>query len=235
MHIKTDQKEKTMKTVKLILALALALATVFSTAACSVELGGEETWEYSSDEKEGVIQLFDDFFEGTYKNTNQIVTVKNGEKLVETETIDGTSSFVEYSTNGAKSYSFKDGEEFIYVVSAEESSYYMKGEENYNYGRYAYKLFLEGFKEVPGDSVTFKCEVKGSSKDDVSSETITLEATHSELGSLKLEATAKNDLVQTAAVTTVEGENTVVMTFTFEYGSAKVEIPDISGMSEQTF
>ncbi len=87
-----------MKTLKTILAIALSLAMISALCACSIKVGGEETWEYSADTKEGCEQLFNDFFRKTFENTNQVVTVKGNGSLVSTETIDGTSDCITYST-----------------------------------------------------------------------------------------------------------------------------------------
>ena len=67
-----------MKNVKALLATLLACAMVFALAACSVELGGEETWEYSGDDKESATQVFRNFFEGTYAASNLEVSATSG-------------------------------------------------------------------------------------------------------------------------------------------------------------
>ena len=71
---------------------------ISALCACSIKVGGEETWEYSADTKEGCEQLFNDFFRKTFENTNQVVTVKGNGSLISTETIDGTSDCITYCT-----------------------------------------------------------------------------------------------------------------------------------------
>ncbi|MBR6108633.1 MAG: hypothetical protein IKQ36_02760 [Clostridia bacterium] len=48
------------------MAIALSLAMISALCACSIKVGGEETWEYSADTKEGYEQLFNDFFRKTF-------------------------------------------------------------------------------------------------------------------------------------------------------------------------
>lgn len=217
-----------MKTLKTILAIALSLAMISALCACSIKVGGEETWEYSADTKEGCEQLFNDFFKKTFENTNQVVTVKGNGSLVSTETIDGTSDCITYSTTGAYTYSFiKDGE-YIYALKDNDSQqYYMVGEENYSYGYFVYRNSIDILADVPEDGVTFACEVKGSSEDGNSTNSLTLEITTDE-GSVKITATSENDLVKTVTIVTNDGGETRTTEMTFEYGNASVTLPDIS-------
>lgn len=46
---------------------------VSALCACSIKVGGEETWEYSADTKEGCEQLFNDFFRKTFENTKPLL------------------------------------------------------------------------------------------------------------------------------------------------------------------
>lgn len=224
-----------MKTAKTLLTVMLALGMVFSLCACSFELGGEETWEYGSDDKEGCSQLFNDFFEETFKNTNQTITVKSGSDTVFVETIDGTSDYISYSTTSTDTCSFiKDGE-YIYALTGEDAQYYMVGEEYYGYGYFVYKNSIDIFEMLPEEGVTFSAEVKGGKIDGESTTTMTLEIKNGDEGSVTINASAKNDLVESITVSRSEEGTTVTSTMTIVYGSASVTVPDISEWSKEEF
>ena len=223
-----------MKNAKTLLAISLALVMIFSFCACSFELGGEETWEYTADDKEGTVQLFNDFFEETFKNTNQIVTAKSNGQDYFVETIDGTSDYAVYSTTGAETWSFiKDGE-YIYAMTGEDSSYYMVSEEYYGYGYFTYKRSIDLFDMLPEEGLTYSCESKGSAKDGNSTSTLTFEIKSDE-GSITINASAKDGLVETVNISSTQEGTTVNTTMTIVYGSASVTVPDISGWSKEDF
>lgn len=77
------------------------MASVFALTSCDFELGGTETWEYSADNMESAIELYNIFFKGTAEEKNQIVTFKSDKSVIFVENIDGTSEYIEY-TSGAK-------------------------------------------------------------------------------------------------------------------------------------
>ena len=226
-----------MKNSKAVLAIVLAFVFAFAFTACSIELGGETSWEYTADNKEGSVQLFNDFFGETFNNTNQTVTCKNGESEVYTETIDGTSSFASYKTTGANTYSFvKDGV-YYYAMQSENGGVYSTGEVGYNYGRYFYKTFVDILGDIPDDvsddaTVTFKCSSKGQGVEKDGKFTGTsnfeLEMTSENEGKMVISATAKDGLVEKITMNQIGGESEGEMTFTFEYGNASVTVPDIS-------
>ncbi len=216
-----------MKTLKTILAIALSLAMISALSACSIKFGGEETWEYSADTKEGCEQLFNDFFEKTFENTNMVVTTKGNGSLVSTETIDGTSDCITYATTGAETYSFIKDEEYIYALTCDGSNCYMVGTENYGHGYRVFKNSIDILDALPADGVTYACEVKGSSEDGNSTNSLTLEFSTDE-GSVKITAASENDLVKTVTIVTNDGGETRTTEMTFEYGTASVTLPDIS-------
>jgi len=228
-----------MKKTKIILALLLAvacLASVLALSACEFTLGGDEEWTYEADDKEGSVELLGQFFEGTYANTNQVVTLKTEGKVSLTETIDGTSSYVSYA-DGTKLYSFIDGENYICASStADGENYYVIGEERYNFGYFAYKMYVDVLSDYPeSDDLTYSCVVKGSgtfseNEENVSSsETLTAEIKNGDETVLSISASAKDSLVRNLDCEyTVDG-TTVSFTLTFVYGTASVTVPDISG------
>ena len=221
-----------MKNTKILLAISLVLAMVFALCACSVELGGEETWNYSADNKEDTVKLFNDFFEKTFKNTNQTVTAKSNGQDYFVETIDGTSDYTKYSTNGAEAWAFiKDGE-YISAITGEDSSYYMVSEEYYGYSYFTYKNIIDIFDNLPEEGLTYSCESSGSSKGDNSTSTLTYEIKSDE-GSVKVSASAKDGLVETINISNTQEGTTMNTTMTIVYGSASVTVPDISGWSKE--
>ena len=220
-----------MKHMKILSAILLAVVMVCALCACGVELGGEETWTYSAEDKEGTDELFHNFFEETFAATNLVVTADaNGESMF-TETIDGTSEFVDYPVSGAKTWSFiKDGE-YIYALTGDGSNYYMVGEEYYGYGHLVYKNTIDLFEMLPEEGLTFACEVSGSAENGKSSEKLTMSIENDE-GTIKIDAEKEDGLVRTITMFRREGENETTITMTLAYGAAAVEIPDISGMSK---
>ena len=225
-----------MKITKIILSITLALVMTLALCACSFELGGDETWEYKANNKEGSVQLFNDFFEKTFANTNQVVTVKSGDETLYVENIDGTSDYVSYAASSNDTWSFIKEGEYIYAMNGEDTNFYMVGETNYNYGYFVYKSTISIAEKVPdGEGVTFNCESKGSSKDGKGSATFSLEIKNGDAGSIKITASSKDDLVETITFTFVSEGNTSTVTMTIVYGSASVTVPDISGWIKEEY
>ena len=215
-----------MKKTKALLSILLTAAMLFALCACSFKLGGETTWNYDADQKDSTVELFDDFFKDTFRNTNQVVTVKNGENVIFVENIDGTSSYVVY-TNSPKTCSFRKDNEYYYAFTSDDAQYYMTGEEAYGYGYYAYKQYIDVLDDLPEEGLTYSCKVDGKSEDGKSEATLALEI---KKGSdvLTINAAAKDGLVESATISQTMDGNSVTMTLTFAYGSATVTIPDIS-------
>ena len=221
-----------MRNAKKLLAAVLALVMALALCACGVQIGGEETWEYTADNKEGVMQLYNDFFEETFKNTNQVVTVKGTSGDLDVETIDGTSDYIKYATTDAETWAFLQEDEYIYAMSADGTSYYMTGEDYYNYGYFAYKNSLDVIDMLPEDEgLTYSAEVKGSKNGDNSTATLTIEIKNGDEASITITAEAKNDLVEGISIHNVEDGETRDTTMTIEYGNASVTVPDISDWS----
>lgn len=221
-----------MKLTKTLLTISLALIMAFSLLACTIQSGGDETWEYSADTKEGCEELFNDFFKETLENTNMIVTMKGNGNPVSTETIDGTSDYITYATTGTETYSFIKDEEYIYAMTGDDSNYYMVGKDNYDYGYQVYKHSLNIFEALPEEGATYSCEVKGGTTDGNSTNNLTLEF-KANVGSIKFEASSENDLVKTITITRIEEGQTYITDMTIEYGSASVTVPDISDWYKQ--
>ena len=222
-----------MRHVKKLLAILLTFAMIFGACACSASIRGEETWEYTAENKDSTVQLFNDFFEETFKNTNQVVTVKSGEEQIFVETIDGTSDHASYATTGAEVYAFVNEDEYIYAVSADGSEYYMVSEDYYNLGYFAYKSQIDLFEMLPEEGLTYSCKVEGSKKGEEGTSTMTLEIKNGDEGSITITASARNDLVENVVVTRNEEGTTTTSTFDIVYGSASVTLPDITDWYRQ--
>lgn len=220
-----------MKKIKVLIAVMLVFALALAVCACSVELGGEETWNYTAEDWEGSRELFNNFTEKTFSDTNQIVTMSNNGKELFTETIDGTSEYG-FAENGSESYAFKDGDKYFYAVSGDGSKYYMEGEDNYDLGYRMYKRYFY-FLEKPEDesAISYSCKVEGKSDDGKSSETYELVMDAGKNGKATVKAASEDGLVTSITFTSDEADasQNVDMKFTFTYGSAKVETPDLSG------
>ena len=228
---------------KILTAAILAIAcivSVFALASCEIKIEGDETWTYSAETKEDTANLLNNFMEKTLKNTNQVVTVKNGDTVVMVETIDGTKGHVFYSKDN-QTYSFIDGENYIYAMPGEDYNTFWKSKTYYGYGYFAYKSsFVDIVSKVPeDDSVKFSCHVEGSGTfgedpdKQTSSETIEIEIDHGEQGKIKINAESKNGLVEKYVYTITDASRTTTITLTFEYGNASVTVPDITGWYEQ--
>ena len=232
-----------MKT-KRILAIVLAAVCVLSVlalTACEFKIEGDETWSYSAEDKEGSVQLFSNFFEETFKNTNQVVTITSEGKTMSVETIDGTKDCTTYTETGATAYAFVDGDKYIYAVSSNDiDKSYWESKDYYDMNYFVFKSRLSVLDEVPADAATFTCEVEGSGKfsedesKQSSTETLKLSVVVSEDNKLVINATSKNGLVEKATIETTADGETRVSVISFEYGSASVTIPDLSSWTLQT-
>ncbi len=224
------------KILSVILAL-LCLIPLFTLTACEFNLEGTETWDNSADGKEDCVSMFNEFFAETFKNTNQVATVKLGGEMLFVETIDGAKDFISYS-NGTKTYSFIDGSNYVYAMSGEENGdVYFVDKAYYDYGYFAYKGYILS-DELPDEGVTYKCTDKGEGtfgKDDgknTSTAELNFEITDNNGESVKIKASAKNGLVESVSYTYLEDGKENTLTVSIVYGSASVTVPDISGWSK---
>jgi len=246
------------KITALILSIVFCLTCAFALASCSfaeVIENGDYTEEYSSDDKDGCVDLINNFFEETLKNPDFVVTNKTADGEVQfTETVKGTSSHI--SSEGFDIYAFKKGE-FFYVAGIESSENDEGETEEYRYywcsdssklGYYEddeygtmediyksdYCHFMSKYNGVgivsilPEEDSTFHCVSRGEKKDGKTTGSLEFEFT-AESGSLKITADSKENLVQTIHIVINDNTHTTGsrdMTWTFAYGGASVEVPD---------
>ena len=222
------------KILTIILALVLT-ASVFALAACNFDF--DSTWDFKADNYDDAIALFEEFFADTIKQTNVTSTVNDGEDDC-TYYVDGDKA---YSISGNfKHYSYvQDGEYYYGWVLEDEDSVsgmIMKGKDLYDDNYPGFTFYFTPYYMLE-ETATFNCEVKGSSKKENGAETT--EAT------LKLTATLgqENLVVNAKAVNGLvteydyaysyfdeDEQDTVTVTInqTLEYGSAHIDIPDLS-------
>lgn len=236
-----------MKKISTIVCAVVLVVSMLAFSACNFMIGGESTWEYESSDKEGTVELVSQFFEKTFANTNQVVTVKSKGEPFFTETIDGTSDHVVYDGASTETYSFINEEGYIYAMafasSSEEDSdtskSYWVSKDYYDSGYFAYKFYVTVFELLPEEGITFNCKVSGkgtigeNDEQSDSTSTLTLEVKNGDVGSITITATSKNDLVESVSYsqTAIDDNGETVnsnLLLTFEYGSASVTVPDLS-------
>lgn len=221
------------KTISSLLALILAGVTVFSLTACAVTIGGdsESEFEVTADGKEDSLQLLTEFFADTYASDNLVVTVKSGDALKTTENIVGDAGSVVFAESGVTAYSFKQDGALIGASDDGEHKTYRRGEGAYSaYYRFFYAKIR--VLEAADESNTFSCVTKTEEKETADGKTSTAELTFEMTGEggVKITATAKDGLVQSATVT-ADGET---VTQTYVYGSAAVTPPDLTDWEDLT-
>ena len=224
-----------MKKTKLLSALVFVLAAALLLGACSVKLGGEETWEYTAEDKKGSDELFHNFFEKTFSNTNQVITVTGDGSEVFVETIDGTSDHVKYEENKAETYSFIRDGVYTYAMTGETDNYYVEGEKIYNTGYFVYRRNIDIFEMLPDTGLTYSCKVNGSAKDGKSTSTLTFVIDGGESGVVTITATAADDLVNEITAVREQGGKKATTIMKIAYGSASVTVPDITGWIKEDY
>ena len=246
------------KITALILSIVFCLTCAFALVSCDlaeVIENGDYTEEYTSDDKDGCVELINNFFEETLKDPDFVVTNKTADGEVQfTETVKGTSSHT--TSEGFDIYAFKKGE-FFYVAGIDSSENDEGETEEYRYywcsdssklGYYEdndfgtmediyksdYCHFMSKYNGVgvvsilPEEDATFHCISKGERKDGKTTGSLEFEFT-AESGSLKITADSKENLVQTIHIVINDNTDTTGsrdLTWTFVYGGASVEVPD---------
>lgn len=215
-----------MKKTKSLWAVLLAFVMALALGACGVEIGGEETWSSSAEDREGVISLYNDFVKKTYADTNHVDTITAGGKELITETVDGTSYHAVGNDGEHEVYAFMDGAKYIYATIFGEEKEYTEDKSLYDDAFKGYTWLP--IEEIPAEQVaSYSAKVEGSRKGDESTETLTIELKKHEGENGTIKAVSKNGLVQQIDVTPgLDGKDT--STFSFTYGQAKVTVPDVS-------
>lgn len=221
------------KTLTSLLALLLAGVMVFPLTACTVTGGeSESTFELAADGKEDSLKLLNEFFADTCASDNLVVVTKQGDALRYTETIVGDAGSVVFAESGVTTYSFKQDGALIGASDDGENKTYRKGEGAYSaYYRFFYAR-IRALEYAENDDSAFSCVTKTEEKETADGKTSTAELTFEMTGEngVKITATARDGLVQSATVTDDAG----TVTQTYVYGSASVTPPDLTDWEDVT-
>ena len=227
----------------LALAVMLCMVAVLTLTSCNFDLSGEGTFTSTDEGKEACLESIKGFMEDTLKKANYVVTTKSGDEIKEVETVSGTSGLisVKFEDDETKVYVFvKDG---TYYMASEngDSQFYLTGEKYYKNYYNHFMSAINTIESIPADSGTFTCTInvvgKFSTEGGANTNTTsTMEFTYVKgESSLKLTATSKDNLVQSMTVEVVDAESgSRTSVCTFEYGSASVTVPDVSGWTDMT-
>ena len=248
-------KKITAMILSLVFCLTAALALASCSLQEMLE-NADYTEEYTADNKDGSVELINSFFEETLKDPNFVITNKNKAGEVQfTETVKGTSGLVVYK-DGSETYAYKKGDfYYVAMISfnenedgeVEEHRYYycsdnskpgyykdnelgtMKDMYNGSYCTFMGKyLGINLVSALPEENATFSCVSKGEKKDGVTTGSLTFDYT-TESGTIKITADSKENLVQTIRIVVTDNATSEAnrdFTWTFEYGSASITLPD---------
>lgn len=170
----------------------------------------------------------DEFFFYFIDDENLVATLTVGETVIFVETIANEIDRIEY--DGYKTYTYikqvdEENIDSYYVFDGgEENRYFMKNSEYFDNNNVAYMNYpLFGIKTFDAlvESATFTCETEG---DEMTFSIITDDST------ITINAVKENDLVKTVSIT--NGESTMI--YTFEYGTATLSEPDLTGFADAT-
>lgn len=229
-----------MKKSRLVLGL-ISLASVFSLAACSLDnLEIKSTWEFESEEMEGIQELFDDFVEDTTKVTNIIVTIDDGEDTYQ-EIHAGDRSQSHF--DGIDSYTFILDGEYYYAWGDSDGGLFVKTREAYDDYHDNFQYIFNMYRMIETETATYYCKVQGETttkgQEEDSYATLHLTITDGE-ERLVIDAEAEDGLVVRYGYTYTyydeefETNETVVFSATMVYGTASVEIPDMTDWTDLT-
>lgn len=215
---------------KIILLFVLVLTGIILVGCKFNFEDGDATWNYTGDDKETSVELYEGFISETLKKSKLFVTITSNGEVVK-QTVDGTTSKDEYEDFTAYSY-VKDGN--YYYAENMDSEINYKSRVNYDLKYASYRRELKSF-DYFSDDATYHCDRKGKSETvngvETSEETVKFTITKGE-ESLVIEATAKNNLIVSFKLTLVtksEGSTyTHVVEMKFEYNDPTITLPDFS-------
>ena len=246
------------KKIKIALcAVLVCIISVFSLTACETKNGGktsvtdssvststsvtqsiqeptEEDFKVTFTTVTEAAEAYGDFISGTLGSDNVIVTINNNGEPFLTEIIDGDKDFSEYSY-GTKDYAFTDGGDHIYASDDGDIKYYLIDADEYNYHYGSYFFYINLFADLSLEGVTVELTSEGTKKtvDDKTIVSGTMSATIAyENITIVVNAVKADDLITSVSTNTTfstpEGDEVTLFEITFEYGTAKVDIPDLT-------
>ena len=215
----------------IVIAAIVLIVCVMSTVALSACDAIGFPVELSVTGKNDSIVLLESFFKGTLAKANTVVTVKSGDKVEYTESIDGAKNCVLFASDNSKTYSFIQDDEYITAFPAGTGNYYLTGKNWYDKYYCYFSDFIDTMMLIPEEDGTFACAsqtIDAGDKLDQSNALLTFEYA-SEDRSVKITAKNKNSLTQNVVIESYDQTNgSSTTTMTFAYDTASVIIPDIS-------
>ena len=193
-----------------------------------------DTWNVvTAEDKEGSIELIEDFFGFTLSDDNLTVEYYLGEVLQYTEEIINSSDKIVFQ-DGTTYYTFIKDDDVVYAYQTEDEHYYYKGDDDADLYYAMYHNYFMGdinsVKDFDEEAGTFTCKVKDEYLDGVTTSTLTFNYV-SDNESFSISATAIDYKVITATVLRTsspdEGDPGVKVTLDFTYGVADFEVPDL--------
>ena len=243
------------KKIKIALcAVLVCIISIFALTACESTNGGktsddtsastsatqsttassEENFRITKNTVTEAAEAYGDFISGTLGSDNVIVTINNNGEPFLTEIIDGDKDFTEYSY-GTKDYAFTDGGDHIYASDDGDIKYYLIDDDEYNYHYDSYFFYINHFTDLSVEGVTVELTSEGTKKtvDDKTVVSGTMSATIAyENITIVVNAVKADDLITSVSTNTTfstpEGDEVTLFEITFEYGTAKVDIPDLT-------
>ena len=228
--------------MKKILLLSALMSASVGLTSCGFNVSS--SFEFTADDYEAAVGLAEYAFSSTINDKNHVVTVNVDGKQTLVEHIDGTSSMAQYyrdTTLVATAYSFIKDDVYYYAYESDGTKNYMIGKASYveGYNKFVtYMAFLNLEDELYYDwlyEVTFEGDGDfEENKTLKSSGTFKFEAVNEDL-EIKANGIEKDGLFTdlTIKMTTDLG-STVEYALNFEYGKAKVNLPDLSTWQDVT-
>ena len=221
--------KKTIVIGTIVLIVCLLSATVLS--ACG---DGLSAVELSAKGKNDSIVMLSSFFNDTIEKANTVVTVKSGEKIEYTESIDGTKSCVRFAADNSSAYSFIRDDEYITAFPSGAGSYYLTGKNWYDKYYCYFSDFIDTMAMISEEDGTFGCVSQASGGfGTLEKKNASLTFNYvSDARTVKIKAKNKDGLAQSVVIDCFDKTNgSSTTTMTFKYDSATVTTPDISDWS----
>lgn len=169
-----------------------------------------------------------EFLDPVFWSENLVVTIETPtSKIVETFTEE--VDCVDYGTCKTYAY-YEDNDEenwdTYYIFESEDTKYFMKNSDSFDDNIYVwYYLFIDPYDALKEDA-DFSCDVEGNTM------TFKIVQDGETLVTFTAEKTGEDVTSATLTVATEGGDRTI--NFTFEYGTADVTIPDLTGFTDAT-
>lgn len=234
--ITASSEENKVRTLRIATSDGADLTWTFAYGNASITLPDTDAWDREVEESEAreransqALDERSEFFLETTCAPNVTVTVAENGETAYVETIAGNVDRVAYDTCTIYTFMKEVDEEttdYYYVFDGEEK-YYSVNDENYdNNILFYYYCGIEQYDVLDEAGAAFSCTTKG--------DTLTFTITMDGRTVATLVAVRTDNMVREATCTTVTEDGTKVTTYTFEYGSATVEEPELTNFEYVT-